>query len=494
MRGDVFDRIFCSSLILYDVVDFLLSCIDSAQTIGCAERHLPLAYSRSRVASLAHACLQEGLIGCQNTMSPVNAVPIRITKRDGSRVEVDVMRIQRHVQSLCVDLSQEWIDPTAISHKIMRGLCDGMTTEQIDTHAAEVCAYQAQRHPDFAMLAARLAVKRLHKNTSDSFVETCHLLREHRDAHGRFAPLLGQDFWNFVSSHSKTLDDAIDYARDFEYDYFGLRTLERTYLMSINGRVVERPQHLLMRVACAIHVGDLAAALETYDFTSRRLLTQASPTLFNAGTLAPQMSSCFLLRPRGESIGGIFEILRQCALISSAGGGIGVDIGSLCSSYGSGSNSKGLVPVLRVFNEAARLADQGCGKRKGAFAIYVEPWHADIFEILNLRKNHGPEEGRTRDLFYGLWVPDLFMRRVEADSNWSLFCPSDAREGLQKDGPCLADLCVCVCVWSNSMRYMKSWSHSRVAPRGQLKLDSSGSVYWRHKSKQVCLICFTKMQ
>merc|ERR1711920_1174631 len=292
------------------------------------------------------------------------------------------------------------------------------------------CAYMSQKHPDFSILAARIAVSNLHKNTSGSFVETCRLLHDYRDRQGRAASLIAEEVWNFVLENGGELDNAMTYDRDFDYDYFGFKTLEKSYLLRVHGDIVERPQHLLMRVACGIHCGDLKKALETYHLMSQRKFTHATPTLFNAGTPQPQMSSCFLLTMKSDSIDGIYDTLKQCACISKWAGGIGVNIHNIRStnSYIRGTNgsSNGIVPMLRVFNNTARYVDQGGGKRKGSFAMYLEPWHADVFDFLELKKNHGKEEQRARDLFYALWIPDLFMRRVKEDKDWTLFCPNEA--------------------------------------------------------------------
>ncbi|CAK0806020.1 unnamed protein product [Prorocentrum cordatum] len=288
----------------------------------------------------------------------------------------------------------------------------------------------SQRHPDFSTLAARIAVSNLHKNTASSFSETCRVLYEYRDAQGRSASLIADDVYTFIQDNSELLDAAVNYQRDSDYDFFGFKTLEKSYLLRVNGKIVERPQHMLMRVACGIHCGNVEAAVETYDLMSLRKMTHATPTLFNAGTPTPQMSSCFLLTTKDDSIDGIYSTLKQCAQISKSAGGIGVAVSNVRAkgSYIRGTNgqSNGLVPMLRNFNETARYVDQGGGKRKGSFAIYLEPWHADVFDFLELRKNHGKEEQRARDLFYGLWIPDLFMRRVKEDGDWTLFCPNEA--------------------------------------------------------------------
>merc|ERR1711920_109032 len=292
------------------------------------------------------------------------------------------------------------------------------------------CAYMSQKHPDFSILAARIAVSNLHKNTSGSFVETCRLLHDYRDRQGRAASLIAEEVWNFIQEKAAEIDAAMTYERDFDYDYFGFKTLEKSYLLRVHGNIVERPQHMLMRVACGIHCGDLKKALQTYHLMSQRKFTHATPTLFNAGTPQPQMSSCFLLTMKNDSIDGIYDTLKQCALISKQAGGIGVAVSNVraAGSYIRGTNgiSNGLVPMLRVFNNTARYVDQGGGKRKGSFAMYLEPWHADVFDFLELKKNHGKEEQRARDLFYALWIPDLFMRRVKEDKDWTLFCPNEA--------------------------------------------------------------------
>lgn len=308
---------------------------------------------------------------------------------------------------------------------------NGVTTSELDDLAAETAAYMSTKHHDYSLLASRIAISNLHKNTLKSFSKTIDILYRYESPKTKApAPLIAEDVYSIVMQHASILDDAIIYDRDFSYDYFGFKTLERSYLLRVDGKVVERPQHMLMRVAVGIHKDDLEAVLETYDYMSRKYFTHASPTLFNAGTPRPQLSSCFLLTMTEDSIEGIYDTLKRCAVISKSAGGIGLAVHDIraTKSYIRGTNgtSNGIVPMLRVFNDTARYVDQGGGKRKGAFAIYLEPWHADIFEFLDLRKNHGKEENRARDLFYGLWVPDLFMKRVERDEKWSLFCPNEA--------------------------------------------------------------------
>merc|ERR1719409_1285710 len=314
--------------------------------------------------------------------------------------------------------------------KVVEGFYNGISSSEIDTLAAETCAYMSQKHHDFSTLAARIAVSNLHKNTSESFSETCRMLYEYRDKQGRAASLIAEKVGDFIEPNAEALNAAVDYNRDYGYDYFGFKTLEKSYLLRIHGKIVERPQHMLMRVSCGIHCGDLDAAIETYDLMSKRFFTHATPTLFNAGTPTAQMSSCFLLTMQSDSIDGIYDTLKRCALISKSAGGIGVSVSNIraTGSYVRGTNgySNGLVPMLRQFNETARYVNQGGGKRKGSFAMYLEPWHADVYDFLELKKNHGKEEQWARDLFYALWIPDLFMRRVKENAEWTLFCPNEA--------------------------------------------------------------------
>jgi ribonucleoside-diphosphate reductase alpha chain len=309
-------------------------------------------------------------------------------------------------------------------------LYDGVTTSELDNLAAETAATMTTTHPDFAKLAARISVSNLHKNTKKSFVETMTDLHTYINPRtGKKAPLLADDVYKIIKDNAELLDSTIIYNRDFGYDYFGFKTLERSYLLKLNGEIAERPQHMLMRVSVGIHMDDLDAAIETYHLMSKKYFTHATPTLFNSGTPKPQMSSCFLLTMKDDSIDGIYDTLKQTAKISQSAGGIGLSIHNVraTGSYIAGTNgtSNGIVPMLRVYNDTARYVDQGGGKRKGSFAIYVEPWHADIFDFLNLKKNHGKEEMRARDLFYAMWIPDLFMKRVEENSTWTLMCPNE---------------------------------------------------------------------
>lgn len=354
-----------------------------------------------------------------------------VIKRDGRKESVKFDKITARIEKLCYGLNPQYVDPVDVARKVINGLYDGVSTSELDNLAAETAASLTVRHPDYALLASRIAVSNLHKNTVKSFSKTMRDLYQYVDSKtGKPAPLIGEDTWEIIRQHKDLLDSTIIYDRDFDFDYFGFKTLERSYLLKIDGRIVERPQHMFMRVAVGIHKDDIDAVIRTYELMSEGWFTHATPTLFNAGTPKPQMSSCFLLTMKDDSIEGIYDSLKQCAKISQSAGGIGLSIHNIraTGSYISGTNgtSNGIIPMLRVFNDTARYVDQGGGKRKGAFAIYLEPWHADVFEFLDLRKNHGKEELRARDLFYALWIPDLFMKRVEADGEWSLFCPHEA--------------------------------------------------------------------
>lgn len=354
-----------------------------------------------------------------------------VVKRDGHRESVKFDKITARIEKLCYGLDPKFVNPVEVAMKVINGLYDGVSTQELDNLAAEIAATMTTRHPDFAKLAARIAVSNLHKTTSKSFSNTMKRLYQYIDPKtGQNAPLISKDTWKVIRDHAAELDEAIIYDRDFSYDYFGFKTLERSYLMKIEGKAVERPQHMLMRVAVGIHGEDIPAAIETYNLLSEKWFTHATPTLFNAGTPKPQLSSCFLLTMKDDSIDGIYDTLKQTAKISQSAGGIGLSIHNVRAkgSYikGTGGTSNGIVPMLRNFDMTARYVDQGGGKRKGSFAIYLEPWHADVFEFLDLKKNHGKEEMRARDLFYALWIPDLFMKRVENNEMWSLFCPNEA--------------------------------------------------------------------
>ena len=352
-----------------------------------------------------------------------------VIKRDGHKEPVMFDKITARIKKLCYSLNP-LVDPVRVSMRVIEGLYDGVTTSELDNLAAEVSATMTTSHPDYATLAARISVSNLHKNTKKSFSETMADLYNYVNPRtGKKAPLLSDEVYKVIKKNAEKLDSTIIYNRDFNYDYFGFKTLERSYLLRLNGVVVERPQHMLMRVSVGIHYDDLDSAIETYNLMSKKFFTHATPTLFNSGTPKPQLSSCFLLTMKEDSIDGIYDTLKQTAKISQSAGGIGLSIHNVRStgSYISGTNgtSNGIVPMLRVFNDTARYVDQGGGKRKGSFAIYIEPWHSDIFDFLDLKKNHGKEEMRARDLFYAMWIPDLFMKRVESNEDWTLMCPNE---------------------------------------------------------------------
>ncbi|MBO0360287.1 ribonucleoside-diphosphate reductase subunit alpha [Hymenobacter sp. BT186] len=353
-----------------------------------------------------------------------------VLKRDGRRESVKFDKVTARIEKLCYGLNMLYVSPIEVAKKVIDGIYDGVTTVELDNLAAETAASLTTKHPDYAILAARIAVSNLHKVTAKSFSSTMKRLYTYEDPKtGENASLIAKDVWETIHKHAATLDSAIIYDRDYNYDYFGFKTLERSYLLRLDGKVVERPQHMLMRVAIGIHKEDIDAAIATYELMSERWFTHATPTLFNAGTPKPQLSSCFLLTMKDDSIEGIYDTLKNCALISQSAGGIGLAVHNVraTGSYIKGTNgtSNGLVPMLKVFNDTARYVDQGGGKRKGAFAIYLEPWHADIMDFLDLKKNHGKEEMRARDLFFALWTPDLFMKRVEANGDWTLMCPHE---------------------------------------------------------------------
>ncbi|XP_047991951.1 ribonucleoside-diphosphate reductase large subunit isoform X1 [Leguminivora glycinivorella] len=354
-----------------------------------------------------------------------------VHKRGGRVEEVHIDKITSRIKKLCYGLNMDFVDPVSITLKVIGGIYSGVTTVELDNLAAETAATMTTDHPDYAVLAARLAISNLHKETrkhfSDVITDLYNIINPHTK---KRTPMISDFHYEIVMKHKERLDSTIVYDRDFKYNYFGFKTLERSYLLKINNKVAERPQHMLMRVAIGIHGEDIDAAINTYNLLSEKYFTHASPTLFSAATPRPQLSSCFLLAMKDDSIEGIYDTLKQCALISKSAGGIGVHVHCIRAkgSYIAGTNgvSNGLVPMLRVYNNTARYVDQGGNKRPGAFAVYLEPWHADIFEFLDLRKNTGKEEVRARELFYALWIPDLFMKRVEANENWSLMCPHDS--------------------------------------------------------------------
>ena len=352
-----------------------------------------------------------------------------VVKRSGQREPVMFDKITDRIKKLCYGLN-DLVDAVKVAMRVIEGLYDGVTTSELDNLAAETAASMTIAHPDYAQLAARIAISNLHKNTKKSFSETMSDMYHYVNPRtGMESPLLSDEVYEVIKNNAEFLDSHVIYNRDFNYDYFGFKTLERSYLLKINGKIVERPQHMLMRVAVGIHLNDLQAVIETYDLMSKKYFTHATPTLFNAGTPKPQMSSCFLLQMQDDSIDGIYDTLKQTAKISQSAGGIGLSIHNVraTGSYIRGTNgtSNGIVPMLRVFNDTARYVDQGGGKRKGSFAIYVETWHADIFEFLDLKKNTGKEEMRARDLFYAMWTSDLFMKRVQEDGQWTLMCPNE---------------------------------------------------------------------
>ncbi|MBU3743382.1 MAG: ribonucleoside-diphosphate reductase subunit alpha [Sediminibacterium sp.] len=356
---------------------------------------------------------------------------MQVIKRNNRRESVKFDKITARIEKLCYGLDRRFVNAVDVAKKVIEGLYDGVPTTELDNLAAETAAALTVKHPDYALLASRIAVSNLHKNTTKSFSETMRLLYNCTDPKtGKVLPLIAEDVMKIIEEHAELLDSTIIYDRDYGFDYFGFKTLEKSYLLKVDGKIVERPQHMYMRVAVGIHKEDIESAIKTYHLMSERWFTHATPTLFNAATPKPQMSSCFLLTMKEDSIDGIYDTLKQTAKISQSAGGIGLAVHGIraTGSYIGGTNgtSNGIIPMLKVFNDTARYVDQGGGKRKGAFAIYLEPWHADVFEFLDLRKNHGKEEMRARDLFYALWIPDLFMKRVEADGDWSLFCPNEA--------------------------------------------------------------------
>ena len=352
-----------------------------------------------------------------------------VVKRDAKKETVKFDKITARIVKMCYGLDS-LVSPEAVAMKVIEGIYDGVTTIDLDNLAAEVAAAKTIDHPDYALLASRIAVSNLHKETKKTFSDVMHDLYTYIDPKtNEPASLLADDVYQIVMDNKELLDSSIIYDRDFRYEYFGFKTLTRSYLMKLNGKIAERPQQMLMRVAIGIHKRDVKAAITTYHLMSEGWFTHATPTLFNAGTPKPQMSSCFLLTMKEDSIGGIYDTLKSCAQISQSAGGIGLAIHDIraTGSYIKGTNgtSNGIVPMLRVFNDTARYVDQGGGKRKGSFAIYIEPWHADVFDFLDLKKNHGKEENRTRDLFLALWIPDLFMKRVKDNGEWTLMCPHE---------------------------------------------------------------------
>ena len=355
---------------------------------------------------------------------------MKVKKRDGSLEEMRYDKITRRIQFFCDDLNLEYVDPTLVTLKVTQGIYDGISTTELDVLAAETAASMVTTHSDYAKLAGRLAVSNLHKTTPKKFsqcIKELHSFTEPKT--GKESSLIDDDVAKFVHQNREVLDGAIRQERDLDFDYFGFKTLERSYLLKIGKRIVERPQYMYMRVAVGICNGNLEMALRIYDDLSQHFYTHATPTLFNAGTRRPQMSSCFLIGNKGDDIDGLFDTIKDVAKISKWAGGIGLHVHDVRAkgSYikGTGGESDGLLPMMKTYNEVARWINQG-GKRKGSFAVYLEPWHADVFEFIDLRKNHGKEEMRARDLFLAMWTPDLFMQRVESDGDWSLFSPDEA--------------------------------------------------------------------
>lgn len=356
---------------------------------------------------------------------------MKVKTRSGKLEPVSFDKITNRIQNLVIGLNEKYIDPVAVAQKTIEGMYDGITTQELDVLSSETCAYLSSTHPDYSTLGARILASNLHRNTPNTFSECMEKLylntSEFTEEH---APLISRELYELSQKHAEIINQIVKNVRDFEYDYFGYKTLEKSYLLKIDGKIIERPQYMLMRVSLGIHGSDFDNVFKTYELMSTGQFTHASPTLFNAGTTKAQMSSCFLLSMKDDSIDGIYDTLKQCALISQSAGGIGLSIHNVRAKgtfiRGTNGTSNGIVPMLRVFNDTARYVDQGGGKRKGAFAIYLEPWHADIFDFLELKKNFGKDEMRARDLFYALWINDLFMERVEKNEDWSLFCPHEA--------------------------------------------------------------------
>ncbi len=353
-----------------------------------------------------------------------------VIKRDGRKEPVHFDKITARISKLSFGLNATFVVPHRVAQAVIQGLYDGVTTTELDELAARTSANMTVVHPEYAVLAARIAVSNLHKNTKKNFSRIVEELYNYVDPKTKVrAPLIADDVYEIIMANKDRLDAAIVHHRDYNYDFFGFKTLEKSYLLKMHGKIVERPQHMLMRVAVGIHKHDIDAAIQTYDLMSEKWFTHATPTLYNAGTPKPQLSSCFLLTMKDDSIQGIYDTLKNCAEISQSAGGVGLSIHNIRAkgSYikGTGGESNGLVPMLQVFNSTARYVDQGGGKRKGAFAIYLEPWHADIFDFLELRRPHGKEEMKARDLFFALWIPDLFMKRVKENGMWSLMCPNE---------------------------------------------------------------------
>tara|TARA_Y100001958_G_scaffold159879_1_gene163906 strand:+ start:916 stop:3594 length:2679 start_codon:yes stop_codon:yes gene_type:complete len=356
---------------------------------------------------------------------------MKVTKRNGNKEDVSFDKILNRIKSLCnyPGLKKLDIDPTIIAQKVCAEIYDGVHTTELDTLSAQIAISLYSTNIDYKELASRITISNHHKDTDGDFKSVIEKLYNYVDNRGKSINLINDNLYNLVFSNSELIESKIDYMRDYLFDFFGFKTLEKSYLLKINKKIVERPQHLLMRVSLSIHRNNLEKAFETYYYMSKQYFIHATPTLFNAGTNREQFSSCFLLTMEDDSVDGIFNTLKDCAKISKYAGGIGLSIQNIRAkdTFIAGTNgiSNGIIPMLRVFNDTARYIDQGGGKRNGSFAIYIEPWHSDIFEFLELKKNHGNESDRARDLFYGLWICDLFMERVQNNEMWSLFCPHD---------------------------------------------------------------------
>ncbi|KAL6257905.1 hypothetical protein P5V15_011504 [Pogonomyrmex californicus] len=387
---------------------------------------------------------------------------MHVIKRNGHKEDVHFDKITSRIAKQCYNLDMNYVDPSAVAAQVIRGLYSGVTTVILDNLAAETAATMATNHPDYAILAARIAVSNLHKETKKSFSEVMHDLYYAKNSiTNQHTPIISEYYYNIIKNNAEQLDSAIIYDRDFSYNYIGFKTLERSYLLKINGKIVERPQHMLMRVAVGIHENDIDKAIETYNFLSGRYFTHASPTLFNACTNNQQMSSCFLLTLEDDSIKGIYGMLKRCSLISKYAGGIGFNIHCIRAKNAEYTNTtNGLVSVLKLYNEIAIYVDQGGNKRPGAFAVYLEPWHADILDFLELKRNIGDGNMRARDLFYGLWIPDLFMERVYNDEMWSLMCPSES--------PGLAD------VWGDEFKEL----YTRYEKEGRFRKQVEARTVW----------------
>jgi len=351
-----------------------------------------------------------------------------VTKRNGQKEIVSFDKILKRIRTIGTEVGIK-INYTSLVMKVIDQLYDGISTTKIDELLAEQCASLSSTHPDYNVLAGRITISNHHRNTTESFTDVMHRLYWHKDVHGKHSPLVSHELYITVNANPEFFESICDYSRDYLIEYFGFKTLERAYLMKINKVTVERPQHMWLRVAIGIHGDNLDDIRETYELMSQKYFTHATPTLFNAGTPRQQLSSCFLLGMESDSVDGIYNTLKECALISKWAGGIGLHVHNIRASgshiRGTNGQSNGLVPMLRVFNNTAKYIDQGGGRRNGSFAIYLEPWHADIEMFLQMRKNHGDEELKARDLFYALWTPDLFMERVKADDKWTLMCPDE---------------------------------------------------------------------